>query len=366
MMTSMAGEFTVTGPLHEARFSHSDVVLAGLGALVIAGVGQQGTSAASGLVSGVEFYDQTSGQWSMRAALPVARDTCGAALLRTGHVLVAGGSQAGISLDDSQLYEVASDRWASTGRLNTPRFSHTTTVLQSADVLVVGGNNLQAAGGQVLDSVELYDSLTGRWHRQSWLPVDCMNHTATLLASANVLVVGGYSGRQNVALARAFSYDASTGQWTEVSPPPVPLMQHTATLLQDGRVLVAGGASEAFGAAHKAAFIYNPTADSWERADMNIPRKGHSATRLATGEILVVGASAISDPGNAQTAEFYDPQSGRWTLTSPLQHGRFGHTASCLSTGQVLIAGGARPVSHPAPIMSAELFTRSLSASDAD
>ena len=344
MNANLAGEFKDTGSMLESRYFHCAVTIE-LGVLVIAGA------------SGIELYNPLSGEWSARALMPVARNTCGAVLLPSGVVLVAGGNDAVNALRDTQLYDVVADCWRAAAPLHTPRFSHTTTLLESGRVLVVGGNNLGPAGGQVQDSVELYDSIGDLWHRQGWLPVDAMNHTATLLPDTNVLVVGGFSGRQNAALANAFIYDAATGQWAAVRPMPRSLMQHTATLLLDGRVLVAGGASEPFGPAQSRACIYDPTSDSWELSEMCVPRKGHSATRLATGQVLVVGDSAMSNPGNARTAELYDPLSGQWALTAQMPYGRFGHSASCLPTGEVLVAGGARPVSHPAPVSSTEIYT---------
>ncbi|KAA6190702.1 Kelch repeat-containing protein [Pseudomonas lactis] len=326
MKTNVAGEFKSTGSMLEPRYAHC-AVTTGLGVLVIAGA------------SGVELYNQGAGEWSARASLPVARHTCGVALLPSDVVLVVGGSNASYALSDAQLYDVSADRWRGAGRLQTPRLSHTTTVLDSGRVLVIGGNNLGPSGGQVQDSVELYDPLDDLWHLQRWLPVDVMNHTATLLADTNVLVVGGFSGRQNVALSSAFIYHVSTGQWSPVQPMPMPLMQHTATLLADGRVLVAGGSNTPFGPAQSCAYIYDPKSDSWETSVMCVARKNHSATRLATGQVLLIGDSAISTPANARTAELYEPSSGQWALTAQMSYGRFGHSASCLPSGEVLVAG---------------------------
>ncbi|WP_300628898.1 kelch repeat-containing protein [Pseudomonas sp.] len=344
MNANLAAEFKPTGSMLEPRYFHC-AVTTGLGVLVVAGA------------SGVELYDPLSGEWAARAPLPVARNTCGTALLSPGLVLVAAGSNANYALRDAQLYDVSADSWRAAGQLHTPRFSHTTTLLDSGEVLVVGGNNLGPSGSQVQDSVELYDPLSNVWKRKGWLPVDTMDHTATLLTNANVLVAGGYSGSRKATLASAFMYDTSTGRWTEVRPMPTPLMQHTATLLLDGRVLIAGGSTLPFGPAQSRSYTYDPRSDSWEQSAMGVPRKNHSAIRLAAGQVLVAGASTISSPENARTAELYDPLSGQWTLTAQMPHGRFGHSASCLPTGEVLLAGGARPVSHPAPVSSAEIFT---------
>lgn len=355
MRSTLTGYFSPAGFLQFPRYAHCGVPIAGLGVLVIAGF--QAAPGSSARLAGVELYLQASGQWSARSPLPVTRDACSAVLLASSRVLVAGGSAGGYAIADSQVYDVSADSWGATGPMITPRFGHSLTLLDSSEVLAVGGNNLTSSGGQVQDSVELYDPLIGRWHRQGWLPVDCMNHTATLLQGAGVLVVGGYSGRLNRALDQAFRYDTSNGQWTPVQPLPVPIMQHTATLLQDGRVLVAGGTNAPFDVPTNQAFVYDPRLDRWDQTAMCVPRKGHSATRLVNGEVLVVGASSLSDPANAWTAEVFDPQLEQWALVASLQQGRFDHSASSLSTGQVLIAGGSAPTPHPSPVPGAELFT---------
>ena len=59
-------------------------------------------------------------------------------------------------------------------------------------------------------------------------------HTATLLPSGQVLVVGGGS-------AQAELYDPASGVWTPTASLATPRSYHTATLLPSGEVLVAGG-----------------------------------------------------------------------------------------------------------------------------
>ena len=49
--------------------------------------------------------------------------------------------------------------WVPTGNLSVPRRGHTATLLRSGKVLVVGGND----NDNILDSAELYDPVTGMW-----------------------------------------------------------------------------------------------------------------------------------------------------------------------------------------------------------
>ncbi|MCH7593503.1 MAG: hypothetical protein IIB27_03235, partial [Chloroflexi bacterium] len=66
-------------------------------------------------------------------------------------------------------------------------------------------------------------------------------HTATLLDSGGVLLVGG-SGPQGV-LSSAEVFDPESNAWAAPTEMSDPRSFHTATLLKDGRVLVTGGIS---------------------------------------------------------------------------------------------------------------------------
>ena len=81
-------------------------------------------------------------------------------------------------------------------------------------------------------------------------------HTATLLSSGKVLVVGGYSN--GASLASAELYDPATGTFADTASLGLVRYDHTSTLLEDGRVLTVGGFStgdqasaELFGPASK-------------------------------------------------------------------------------------------------------------------
>ena len=77
--------------------------------------------------------------------------------------------------------------WTNTGSMNTARMAHTATLLASGEVLVVGGND---ANG-LLTSAELYDPSTGQWKTTGSMTTPRAFAGATLLENGEVLVVGG-------------------------------------------------------------------------------------------------------------------------------------------------------------------------------
>ncbi|HZH15680.1 MAG TPA: kelch repeat-containing protein [Archangium sp.] len=108
-------------------------------------------------------------------------------------------------------------------------------------VLVVGGSHTSEAA-------ELYDPETGTWSLTGVLRFARYGHTATLLPSGQVLVVGGtpWVGTATVEV-RADLYDPDTGVWTAMRDTGSLRVRHRAVLLPSGQVLVVGTAYERYG-----------------------------------------------------------------------------------------------------------------------
>lgn len=70
------------------------------------------------------------------------------------------------------------------------RFCHTVSLLQNGTVLVVGG----FTRGVYLQSVELYNPLTGVWTVTENMSNGRSYHAASLLQNGAVLITGGYNG----------------------------------------------------------------------------------------------------------------------------------------------------------------------------
>ncbi len=184
------------------------------------------------------------------------------------------------------------------------------------------------------------------------------SHTATLLATGQVLVVGGRDNSGNV-LASAELYDPASGKFTATGSMSDSRVSHTAALLTDGQVLIAGGEDNS-GVVVATAELYDPTKGTFTLttaafpgtgSNMTAPREFHTATTLANGQVLIAGGQDNSSAILA-TAELYDPTKGSFALTTAAFPGtgtnmtdsRENHTATLFTSGflggRVLIAGG--------------------------
>ncbi|WP_085695204.1 MULTISPECIES: kelch repeat-containing protein [unclassified Pseudomonas] len=375
MNNTVDGSFVPAAPMNVLRAYHSATVLPDGDVLVVGGTNgmepaswlTDGTRGASGQVpwhhlgqglsgalSDVERYSPSNNAWTRVAVLPGPRLGHRAVCLNSGQVMVIAGSGAVGSINGVELYSPATDQWVAAATLETPRFAHTATLLDSGHVMVCGGNHQSQGQGQVLASVEIYDPVTNRWRAAADVPFARMDHTATLLASGKLLVLGGYSAQLNAAIDDASLFDPATGGWSTVQPLPERRMQHTATRLADGRILVVGGADAPFNPGRADAYLYDPQADSWSLGGTMVHgRKGHSVTRLASGHVLVIGDGLSVESGNM--TEVFDPDTHEWAIGAELAHARFIHTASLLPGGQLLVAAGLRPgTSHPSYLSSTE------------
>ncbi len=215
-----------------------------------------------------------------------------------------------------------SNSWSVLGELNWLRVSHTATLLPSGRVLLMGGEDEPDAARmtEVFDPVMDLSILGGA------LVQPRKFHTATLLPSGKVLVAGG--GTESAEL-----YDpetrrsAPTGSMAEIRS------SHTATLLPSGKVLVVGGHG-AQGSGLATAELYDPATGTWSPAgSLAVPHQTHTATLLASGRVLIAG-------GATTAVELYEPETGTWSSTMALDDARSWHAAALLPSGKVLVVGG--------------------------
>jgi hypothetical protein len=206
-------------------------------------------------------------------------------------------------------------------------------------------------------------------------------HTATQLHDGRVLLVGGAETEGDCGGASCLSasqyaeiYDPKTGSHTAVAAAlNEPRMFHTATLMPDGRVLVAGGASEAELVAVDAnnpfpiratrvvgtIEVFDPATESFSLvgSDPEGPRVFHAATQMVLGNVTYVllsgGIDGLNDAGpNDLSNAYYSTTRCSTTGTilceawNAMVKPRAGHMSFKLDTGQVVMWGGAVETSN--------------------
>jgi hypothetical protein len=321
--------------------------------------GPAGSGAASASPSLKLVYGD--GTWTVTESLPQAEWSPGAAVLRDGRVLVAGGALGTSSTsatDSVTIYDPATGHWSAGTHLLQPRAYPMVVTLTDGSVLAAGGSrNLQP-----LDTAERYYAENGTWVAAGRLKVPRTQGTLTVLSDGRVLAVGGgiegSPGWRSTASAEIF--DPSTGVWSLAAPMSVARAFHTATQLADGEVLVAGGATTyngTHGTVTAAAEIYNPRSNTWRPAGrMSVPRYADAAALLPDGRVLVAGGWSFTtdtDPSLA-SAEIYDPAANVWTATRSLNDARGALAIATLPDGRLLAIAGVDPAYHV--LASTEIF----------
>jgi hypothetical protein len=262
-----------------------------------------GEDAGGAPVGTAELYDPAIGFRVVSGNSGFGGDGVRAATLPDGSVLVTGGAPpASPARADMAVFDGRDLR--AIGAMRVPRRAHTVSAVGSGNfsaAFVIGGDGGQdPATGPVAD-IELINPRAAGSPDVA-LVVGALTrpraeHTATLLTSGQLLIVGGRDAQGPLASAELF--DPITRAVAEVGGLGRARTRHAATLLRDGRVLVTGGTG-VDGNPLGSAELYDPVARSFAAAKpLTTPRADHGAVELCDGTVLLVGGG----PG----AEIYNP-----------------------------------------------------------
>ena len=344
--------WTLTSSMMMTRGLHTATLIDDGRVMVIGGRGNEEL----GMIE-VEFFHPVERTWIEGPELFRSRVGHTATLLQNGNVLVVGGGSP-----DYEIFDPVQDKWIERGPIEQNRRDHTATLLQNGNVLVTGG-------GETDNTAEIYDTQTHKWNPSGELIEGRATHTATLLKDGRVLVAGGSDHIGSKSHAEI--YDPDTGRWMRsdtvtywqtTSEMNIPRSDHTATLLDSGDVLIVGGRTrletDAIGQVGGVGFVSKSEIYSIEKrewtlgAEVNEARAGHVAIST-NGRVFIFGGIATIltdelDPRGDKlralvyrdTVEEYDPVTNQWEIRGKMNVPRWKHTATLLQNGKILIVGG--------------------------
>lgn len=312
-----------------------------------------------------------------------------ASLLLDGRVLISGGcltpkcneAPLPVTVNDSlELYDPATGEFSlSAAKMSESRGGHTSTVLPDGRVLLTGGCiTATCVAPPYRSSVDIYDPETDALEALPPMSRARAEHTATLLPSGKVMIVGGRDASGTVAESELI--DPVSKTVTQVPRPFEARAGHAAVLMPGGAVLLAAGSSESgLTTLTRSAEYYSESG-----ASLLLPllKQGHfwseqGGVRLLSGKLLMFGGSTLltelatgtgsgEDTPQEQGVDLFDPLAGFGTgvfaysrrLPTPLG----GNTATRLPSGRIALIGGCNV--DPATMCKGEINKQILSYGD--
>jgi hypothetical protein len=248
------GEWTSPGNLLEVRTGNTATRLPLEGNLLLVAGGDFYMRDPS-RVTPVEVFDVDKGtSYTPRGAMVASRLLATATRLFDGRVLLAGGldSFTNEEVSSAEIYDAGSETFTPACSLVSERWAHEAVALPDGRVLLAGGY----FAGKVIASVEIWDPTTGQCTATGPLHVPRADPRLVLLASGEVLAIGGRDD-DGQALGAVETWSPLTGTWTKHADLPVARVGHTASLLRGGQVLLLGGADGSGAWPVKAAELYD-------------------------------------------------------------------------------------------------------------
>ncbi len=159
---------------------------------MIAGGGDREENA----LASAEIYDPATGKFSLTGNMVEPRGAFTATALKDGRVLIVGGSSGHYRSQNvyrsAEIYDPATGKFTLTGDMSAGRHKHAAILLRSGRVLIVGGSDNRDWHGEYA-SAEIYDPASGSFSSTGAMSTARFKLPAAvaLLPNGKVLVAGG-------------------------------------------------------------------------------------------------------------------------------------------------------------------------------
>jgi hypothetical protein len=330
-----AQSLTEFGALSAPTMGHSATLLMDGRVLVVADTGRS------------ELFNPTTNTWSLTGSMMVGSSGHTATSLANGKVLVVGGMvqtgpQTVAPSARAELFDPVLGAWSGTGSLTTGRVQHTAGLMNDGSVLVIGGANTSARSVATrYASVETYNPVLGTWSSGAALPATRSEHTASVLPSGDVLVLGGIV-TASTATVDCLRLPVASSIWVSCADMPNVRAGHAASMLADGRIFISGGAASI------AAFepLYDPVNNSWFLSSLPSRTFSNHVAFEYSNSMIVWGGGPTTGYSNGPDIPPSLGLGSRYYSATNLVQTPFSltalasHTATRLQDGRVLIAGG--------------------------
>lgn len=334
MFDSASGLYAALPSMGTPRYFHTATRLLD-GRVLIVG----GSAGALGLGANAtaEIFDPASRTFAAVSPMAKARLFHTATLMTDGKVMIVGGDGPTGPVAEVELFDPSSGSFIVLTQLQTPRSGHTATRLLTStfpgdEVLVAGGRG-SLGPATALEGV-VYHLLagTGGVRPQGTLQHARADHTATLTASGEILLIGGADGSyRGMASVESWHHGAST----IVAQLGHARMNHMTVALPTGQLLVGGGLDSG---AVSPVELYTPGLGFKDIGSLATPRFYLAAAELPQGQVLFTGGFDSGGTVLLSSSEIYDPF---WAGIGPMNQARREHSATLLPGGKVLLAGGS-------------------------
>jgi N-acetylneuraminic acid mutarotase len=339
-----------SSPLTEPRLGYAYILLDNGTPFITGGFGNEANDARNT----TEFMDTESLQWRQGPPMALARAYHTMTRLNDGRILVTGGYTLNPMSNfrptsTCEIYNPKTNQWSEAQRLISPRFRHTATLLKNGHVLVFGGTQATDA----LSSGEIYNPDTNEWIFEINSDERAFGHTANLLPNGNVIFIGGaLNNLPNSTVLFSFLYDCNTNTIRKGPELPNPYLRHTTLTLGNGDIAIFPGTDWYNFTTGNANLTSHNNVKKYDHVKNEFGRMGRissssCAVCVFENKILVFGGQTKNAP--SQKSNFFElPNNGivndfgtSWKILLEPKIGRIGHTAICIpSKGKILLVGG--------------------------